>query len=110
MLAPPVLHELWMGARGKKEVNLLVTFQNEFVRLKRLIIPTISTLLLIGQSCRRLRKSGKLDPFHPKSYNDISIAAAAHQIGAIVLTKNIRDFKIIQGVIDFNIENGDMID
>jgi hypothetical protein len=39
MLAYPVLYELWMGARGKNEVDHLVSFQNEFVKLKRLITP-----------------------------------------------------------------------
>jgi hypothetical protein len=30
-LAHPVLHELWMGAKGKKEISYLSTFQNAFV-------------------------------------------------------------------------------
>ena len=100
-LAPPVLHELWMGAKGKREVNHLTAFQNAFIKLNRLIIPTVATLVLIGRACHQLRTQGNLDPVHPKHYNDISIAALARQIGATVVTRNIRNFKVIQDAIDF---------
>ena len=103
-LAHPVLHELWMGAKGKKEIKHLTAFQNEFIKLKRLIVPTVTTLILIGKACHQLRNSGKLDPIHPKHYNDISIATLARQIGATVITHNIQDFRVIQGAIDFDID------
>jgi len=103
-LAPPVLHELWMGVKEKQETKHLTAIQNEFVKLKRLIVPTVSTLILIGQACHRLRNLGKLDPVYPKSYNDISIGALARQIGATVITHNTRDFIAIQSAIDFDFE------
>lgn len=103
-LAHPVLHELWMGAKGKRETRHLTTFQNEFAKLNRLVIPTPATLLSIGRTCHQLRSCGKLDAVHPKHYNDISIAALARQIGATVITHNTRDFSIIQSVIDFDFE------
>ena len=103
-LVHPVLHELWMGAKGKREIRHLATFQNEFVRLKRLLIPTPATLLSVGRVCHQLRSSGKLDPVHPKHYNDITIASLARQIGATVITHNIQNFKMIQRVIDFDFE------
>jgi predicted nucleic acid-binding protein len=103
-LAHPVLHELWMGAKGKQEIKHLITFQNEFIKLRRLIVPSVTTLILIGQACHQLRSSGKLDPVHPKHYNDISIAALARQIGATVITLNIQDLKVIQSVIEFDFE------
>ena len=103
-LAHPVLHELWMGAKGKREIKHLVAFQNEFMKLKRLIVPTVTTLIIIGRACHQLRSTGKLDPVHPKHYNDISIAALARQIGATVITHNFQDFNAIQSVIDFAFE------
>jgi predicted nucleic acid-binding protein len=103
-LAHPVLHELWMEAKGKKEVKHLPAFQNEFVQLKRLIIPSVATLITTGQTCRRLGKTGRLDPTHPKHYNDIFIAALARQIGATMITRNIQDFKTIQEVMDFDVQ------
>ncbi|MFC1824068.1 type II toxin-antitoxin system VapC family toxin [Thermodesulfobacteriota bacterium] len=103
-LAYPVLHELWMGAKGSKEIKHLTALQNEFIKLKRLIVPTVPTLVIIGKACQKFRISAKLDPIHPKHYNDISIAALAHQIGATVMTHNIQDFRIIKRAIDFNFE------
>ena len=103
-LAHPVLHELWMGAKGKLEIKQLVTLQNEFIKLKRLIIPTVATLVLIGKAGHQLRTTGKLDPVFPKHYNDISIAALARQIGAAVVTRNIQGFRVIQRAIDFDFE------
>ena len=100
-LAHPVLHELWMGAKGRREVDHLMAFQSRFVHLKRLIIPNAATLITIGQTCRKLRSAGRLDPTHPKHYNDISIAALARQIGATVITKSIKDFGIIQSALEF---------
>ena len=103
-LAYPVLHELWMGAKGKQEIKHLNAFQNEFIKLKRLIVPTVTTLILIGRACHQLRSSGKLNPVHPKHYNNISIAALARQIGATVISHNVEDFDVIQSVIDFSFE------
>ena len=103
-LAHPVLHELWIGVKGKKESKYLSTLQNEFIKLRRFIVPTVTTLVLIGKICHRLRTSGKVNPLHPKHYNDISIAALARQVGATVITHNTRDFKVIQHSIDFNFE------
>jgi len=103
-LAHPVLHELWMGAKVKREINHLAAFQNEFIKLKRLMVPTISTLVLIGQACHHIRVSGKLDPVYPKHYNDISLSVLARQIGATVITRNIDDFKVIQGSVNFVFE------
>lgn len=94
-----------MGLKGRQEVRLLTTWRERFIQLQRFLLPNVATLVLIGEACLQLRLSGKLDPVHPKHYNDISIAALAHQIGAVVLTKNQKDFKFIQSAIDFEFDN-----
>lgn len=103
-LAYPVLHELWMGLKNSREIRAMTQWRDRFIQLKRLVVPTLTTLTLIGDACLQLRTSGKLDPVHPKHYNDISIAALAHQTGAILLTKNSKDFLAIQQAIDFEFE------
>ncbi len=103
-LANPVLHELWMGLKERREIRAMTQWRDRFIQLKRLVVPTVATLTLIGDACLQLRNSGKLDPVHPKHYNDISIAALAHQMGAILLTKNSKDFLVIQQAIDFEFE------
>jgi len=51
--------------------------------------------MLIGEACLQLKTTGNLDPTHPKHYNDVTIAAAARQAGATVITKNAKDLSII---------------
>lgn len=101
-LVHPVLHELWIGAKGKKETNHLVNFGAGFIKLGRLVVPSASTQVLIGRVCHKLRSSGRLDPVYPRIYNDVSIALLARQIGATVVTVNISDFKKIHHVVDFS--------
>jgi predicted nucleic acid-binding protein len=103
-LAYPVLHELWIGLRDRQEIRLLTAWRDRFIQLQRLIVPTVATLVLIGEACLRLKAAGKLNPTHPQHYNDVAISAAARQIGATVITKNAKDFQIIQSVIDFDFE------
>jgi len=57
------------------------------------LLKAVATLLLIGEACLQLKTTGNLDPIHPKHYNDVTIAAAARQVGATVITKNAKVFK-----------------
>ncbi|CAB1061883.1 hypothetical protein D1BOALGB6SA_6658 [Olavius sp. associated proteobacterium Delta 1] len=100
-LVHPVLHELWMGAKGKLEIRHLLSFGNTFVKLGRLVQPEPATQIKIGRVCQKLRATGKLDPKNPRLYNDVCIALLAGQIGATVVTLDISDFKRIQSVVDF---------
>ncbi|MGA6926929.1 MAG: PIN domain-containing protein [Desulfosarcina sp.] len=109
-LAYPVLHELWMGLKGREEIRALTRWRDRYVTLKRYILPTVETLNRIGEVCLKLKTAGRLDPAMPKHYNDICIAALARQVGAVVLTKNEKDFTLIQCAIDVEFENVDRID
>ena len=100
-LVHPVLHELWMGARGKNEIRHLVKFGNRFVQLGRLVQPTPATQILIGRTCQKLRFAGNLDPKNLRGYSDVCIALLARQIGATVVTRDVDDFRKINKVIDF---------
>jgi len=100
-LVHPVLHELWIGARGKREINHLISFGTRFVRLARLVVPSSTTQVLIGRTCQKFRSSGRLDPANPCIYNDVCIALLAKQIGATVVTTNMSDFENIHQVVDF---------
>jgi predicted nucleic acid-binding protein len=100
-LVHPVLHELWIGAKGKSEIRHLTRFGNTFVKLGRLVLPEPATQMNIGRVCQKLRSTGKLDPSNPRQYNDVCIAMLARQIGATVVTLDISDFKKIQKVVDF---------
>ena len=101
-LVHPVLHELWMGAKGEREIAHLNRFGKAFVRLDRLVQPTPATQIMIGRLCNKCRKAGILDPKHPKHYNDICIAVLTRQIGATLVTEDISDFKRIKKVLGFS--------
>jgi predicted nucleic acid-binding protein len=84
------------GCRRKREVNHLINFGAKFIQSGRLVVPSSATQLLVGRVCQKLRSSGRLDPANPRIYNDL-----ARQIGAVVVTTNISDFKKIHQVVDF---------
>ncbi len=104
-LVHPVLHELWIGAKGKAEIRHLTRFGNIFVKLGHLVLPEPATQMNIGRVCQKLKSTGKLDPGNPRQYNDVCIALLARQIGATVVTLDISDFKKIQKVVDFRIRD-----
>ena len=45
----PVLHELWIGAKGNAEIKHLIRLGSTFVKLGRLVQPESSTQILIGR-------------------------------------------------------------
>ncbi|MEW6417575.1 MAG: hypothetical protein AB1480_05575 [Nitrospirota bacterium] len=50
----------------------------------------------------RLRKAKKIDPLRIKCLlADILIAVSARDIGAVLITRNEKDFKLIKEVLDF---------
>jgi predicted nucleic acid-binding protein len=100
-LVQPVLHELWMSAKGKSEIRHLTRLGNTFVKLGHLVQPEPATQITIGRVCQKLRSTGKLDLSNPRQYNQVCIALLARQIGATVITLDISDFKRIQRVVDF---------
>jgi predicted nucleic acid-binding protein len=74
-LVHPVLHELWVGAKGIREIRHLSLLGATFIRLGRLVAPTASTQVLIGKVCQKLRSTGRLDPKLPHIYSHVCIAA-----------------------------------
>jgi len=100
-LVHPVLHELWTGAKGKREISHLIRFGAAFIRLGRLVVPAASTLVMIGRACQKLKFSGRLNPENPRIYNDVCIAVLARQIGATVVTETVSDFEKIHHVVEF---------
>ena len=104
-LVHPVLHELWMGAKGKSEIRHMIRFGNAFVKLGRLVQPKPATQIKIGRACQKIRSTGKFGPGNRGQYNDVCIALLAAQIGATVVTLDIGDFGRIQSVVDFKFRN-----
>ncbi len=93
-----VLMELLSGAFDSKEQKLIEQIKNNFT----VITVTEKQWYTSGKVMLKLRKDKKIDPLRIKSLlADILIAVSVRDIGAILITKNEKDFKLIREVLDF---------
>ncbi len=93
-----VLMELLSGAYDPKEQKLIEQIKNNFT----VISVTERQWYVSGNIMLKLRKDKKIDPLRIKRLlADILIAVSARDIGAVLITKNEKDFKLIREVLDF---------
>lgn len=93
-----VLMELLSGAVDNKEQKLIEQIKNNFT----VITVTEKQWYTSGRVMLKLRKDKKIDPLRIKSLlADILIAVSVRDIGAVLITKNEKDFKLIREVLDF---------
>ncbi|MDP3111990.1 MAG: PIN domain-containing protein [Thermodesulfovibrionales bacterium] len=93
-----VLMELLSGAYDAKEQKLIEQIKNNFT----VISITERQWYVAGNIMLKLRKGKKVDPLRIKSLlADILIAISARDIGAVLITRNEKDFKLIQEALDF---------
>ena len=93
-----VLMELLSGAYDHKDQKLIDQIKDNFT----VISITERQWYVAGNLMRKLRLDIKIDPLRIKSLlADILIAVSAKDIGAVLITRNERDFKLIKDVFDF---------
>ncbi len=93
-----VLMELLSGAYDAKEQRLIEQIRNNFT----VISVTERQWYIAGNVMLKLRKDKKIDPLRIKGLlADILIAVSVRDIGAVLITKNEKDFKLIREVLDF---------
>jgi predicted nucleic acid-binding protein len=93
-----VLMELLSGAYTSNEQKLIEQIKNNFT----VITVTEKQWYVAGNIMMRLRKEKKIDPLRIKGLlADILIAASARDAGAVLITRNEKDFKLIKKVLDF---------
>lgn len=93
-----VLMELLSGAYDPKEQKVIEQIKNNFT----VISVTERQWYVAGDIMRKLRLDKKIDPLRIKSLlADILIAVSVRDIGAVLITKNEKDFKLISEVLDF---------
>jgi predicted nucleic acid-binding protein len=93
-----VLMELLSGAYDTKEQKLIEQIKNNFT----VMTVTERQWYVAGNVMLRLRKDKKIDPLRIKCLlADILIAVSARDIGAVLITRNEKDFKLIREVLDF---------
>ncbi len=93
-----VLMELLAGAFDPKEQKLIEQISKNFT----IISVTDRQWLICGEIMMKLRKDKKIDPERIKGLlADILIAVSVRQAGAVLITKNEKDFKLIQELYNF---------
>jgi predicted nucleic acid-binding protein len=93
-----VLMELLAGAFDPKEQKLIDQIARNFTVLS----VTEQQWFLCGEIMMKLRRNKKIDRERIKGLMaDILIAVSVRDIGAVLITKNEKDFKLIREVYDF---------
>lgn len=93
-----VLMELLSGAYDRKEQRLIEQIKNNFT----VITVTERQWYIAGEVMLKLRRDKRIDPSRIKSLlADILISVSARNIGAVLITKNEKDFKLISEALNF---------
>lgn len=101
-LSAVVLLELEAGAFSKKDQQLVERLTRGFDKADRIIVPTASDYREGGKLLRRLQEEKGYDLSKAYSLvNDVLIALSARRIGAMVITRNAKDFEAIRDLRPF---------
>lgn len=99
-----VIEELFAGASDSKSIKLLDGLYKAFESAGRLVVPNAGDWKTAGSIISKLRVKYGFDRNYLAALkNDILIALSSKQIGAYVVTKNIRDFARIKEFSNFKL-------
>lgn len=103
-LSAVVIEELYAGAFDSYIIRLLDKLYNTFDRLGRLITPLASDWQKAGKIIAKIgQKYSFQEIFLARLINDALIALSARRIGAVIYTKNLRDFQRIGEYVGFKL-------
>ena len=95
-LSTVVLEELYVGAQDRRLKKLLTRLENDFVKMKRILVPLQSDWTACGQVLALIgEKYGYEEVGRARMTNDALIAITAARNGFTVLTQNATDFQRI---------------
>ncbi|MBI4590449.1 MAG: PIN domain-containing protein [Candidatus Rokubacteria bacterium] len=99
-----VLLELQAGALAPAAAQAVSDLYGTFRRAGRLLAPSAHTFWEAGSVLRTLQQRQGFDLRRRfRLVNDSLIALSSRQIGATVLTRNARDFRLIQQIVPFSL-------
>lgn len=99
-----VLPELQAGAVGPAAAKAVGDLYRTFTRTGRLLSPSPETFWRAGSVLRVLQRRHGFDlRSRFRLVNDCLIALSSRQIGATVMTRNERDFRLIHRVVPFSL-------
>ncbi len=95
-LSTVVLEELYVGAQDRRLKKLLTRLENDFVKVKRILVPLQSDWTACGQVLALIgEKYGYEEVGRARMTNDALIAITAARNGFTLLTQNATDFQRI---------------
>ena len=90
------MEELYVGAQDRRLKKLLTRLENDFVKVKRILVPLQSDWTACGQVLALIgEKYGYEEVGRARMTNDALIAITAARNGFTVLTQNATDFQRI---------------
>ncbi len=104
-LSAVVLEELYVGASDKKSVKVLTKLENDFTKVKRLLVPNQSDWSITGQVLNKIgKKYGFEKVGKARLTNDTLLAMSAARNGFKLFTANTKDFQLIGEFREFDWE------
>lgn len=105
-LASVVSAELRAGARDDTGRRLVLALVRRFERLGRVVVPTAESWNAVGDVLVTIaRREPALRTRVRGLWNDALIALSARQIGATLVTGNLRDFRLLRRYVRFELES-----
>lgn len=99
-----VLLELQAGAVGPAAAKAVGDLYRTFTRTCRLLSPSPETFWRAGSVLRLLQRRHGFDlRSRFRLVNDCLIALSSRQVGATVITRNERDFRLIHRIVPFSL-------
>lgn len=103
-LASVVSAELLAGAMTPDARRAVLTFIRRAHAVRRVVTPDAGSWEHAGEILAKIRRDEPhLRSKTPTLWNDLLIALCARQVGAMVVTKNSRDFTLIGEYLPFNL-------
>jgi predicted nucleic acid-binding protein len=97
-----VLLELQAGALTAASADAVSGLYKTFGRTERLLVPSAETYWRAGSALRTLQTRHRINLRRRITLaNDCLIALSARQIGATLVTRNLRDYELIRQVTPF---------
>ncbi|OGL39118.1 MAG: hypothetical protein A2042_07915 [Candidatus Schekmanbacteria bacterium GWA2_38_11] len=104
-LAPIIITELLAGCRSDEERKIIEKLNYISDKSNRIVLYSPQDYIIAGNILNALKFKMGYDLKKSVSLtNDVFIAIAAWKIGAILFTKNRKDFRAIQNYISFKFE------
>jgi predicted nucleic acid-binding protein len=104
-LASVVSSELRVGVRDEDGLAMVIALDKRFERLGRIVVPTAGSWKDVGDVLAKIaHREPSLRTKVRGLWNDALIAMSARQIGATVVTQNVRDFGLLRRYMRFEME------